>query len=291
VIIGELGVGRSVIKKGFKIAEGTYKEIEKEIESRKRDAKAQGKRYYTPFAIGQEVDAVPAREGQIDLTTQTLQTWYSRGRREWTFIQYHQYGPYYKYGGVSPHYFNGSNFFVVERGAFQLRHRDIVIPFATTYNFHDRSVKTAAAHARGFLWHETLENATGLPASVYAVLFDVYGNAIGNNIVRAMGMKTFTDVPTLLAPGVFEAPAYDPEVFALWEEINWKKVDIKKLKANIYVAKKPTLIRAKKAEIKKIKADNWVYRNISMVRWSRWLYREIWALKEEIKSLERKEEK
>lgn len=270
-------------KTAYEIAEETYEEIKKEIEGRKKDAEEKGIRYYTPFAIGQEADEIPARPELGDLLAQTLYTWYSSGPRLYAFIQHYMFGAGSRFGGNACIYYDAAQFFQFERGRYNLRIGELVIPILSTYNYSNRSLLELARAE--FHTKEELENATKYVVSLIVLLIDIYGKAFFEGKVFPSGFRSFLMCPPHMSSAVRLHEAATDRYFLLWEGLRWKKADIKKIKANIHIAKNPTLIRAKKAEIKKIKADNWIYRPLRRVRWLRQDYREIRELEEEIKRL------
>jgi hypothetical protein len=273
-------------KSVYEIGEETYEEIKKEIEKRKRDAEAKGKRYYTPFAIGQEGDEYPVRAEQIDMLEQTAITWLACPQREYAYLQ-HRIGS--KAGftiGAEMAWLDGEILAHGERSRWPLKHDEIVFPVVTLYNHNDMAFKGFTTGFESYCkW--VFDNVPVGIGTLSCILFDMYGE--GYFTYKPLGIGSRCQSYSLSGLGAFVSthPAYDAKVFPLWEDIRWKKADIKKIKANIWLLKNPTLIRAKKAEIKKIKADNWIYKHVRFIRMSRWKYQEIWELKEEIKRLKK----
>lgn len=268
----------------LEIAQGIRREAEKIIRERKQKAEAEGKRYFTPFSVLQEADRYPARQTYVDITEQTLANWLACQDRLTAFLNTRFHGEHNSNYYPRCFWLDGCQFAHNERRV-PLRHGEMVVPTIPTYNIHDQAIRELSSVE--CCQQYSFDNIPAGFITAPSILLDLYVHSYLSLGPRGGGFRQFFYGPSALGGAASPHPAYIEEIFTLWEDIRWLKADIKKLKANIWLAKKPTLIRAKKAEIKKIKADNWIFRRPQMWRWPRWRYMEIWEVKEEIKRLKR----
>lgn len=191
----------------FKIAEETYNSIEKVIKETKERAKSEGKRYYTPFAIGQYADAFPAREAQIDIIEQTLLTWLTCPERELAYYQHRVAGDVRMTFGPRCAWLDGTVMAYVERGRYPLKHDELVNSVYTSYNIHDIPWK-------GYTLVECLQKFAfdNVPSGygvAPCVLFDLFLRSYPAYSTRGAGFRNLFYGPPALGAFVSTHPAYD----------------------------------------------------------------------------------
>ncbi|MHC1568333.1 MAG: hypothetical protein ACXQTT_01835 [Candidatus Syntropharchaeia archaeon] len=265
------------------------KEVKEEVISWLKELREKypDKRIYAPFSVLQEIDEQPIREAQADNLGQTIEGWLQDGTRLNQFQSHRILGRrnrYFTWGGPC---YDCNLVYYFERGKFPLKTQERTFSIITCYNLHDRMEfenGSAQEHA-----HEDSEQFQHGMRTFLHFLFQNFSAVVWVWKRTLYGYHSHVDGAISFRHAVSVGIGYDDELFKMWEQIGWKKADIKKIKANMWLIKNPTVLRSKKAEIKKIKADNWVYRRRFPVEiwWPRCLYPEIWELKQEIKKLKK----
>jgi len=273
-------------KDALSIAVETYNEILDTMRRRIADAEKEGKKYYTPFAVAGEAAEMLMRQGQIDIEEQSLSQVLDGADRLAKLVNIRYCSWENGVVTVTFAWLHGGVMFTVHPlGMYPARITEPVYPVLAYYNKNC-----------DYFWHFTenaycptkwrMENLLNSTFD-YTALFDHGGSSYFSNKAFGVGPRVLGHLAGL---GVIakQRPFYDPTIILLWEELYWLKKDIKKLKANIRVAKRPTLLNAKKAELKKVKIDWSFFRHFPIeIRWRKYKHRPVWLLIQEVKRLKK----